>query len=142
MLRIVVPGLPKAQERNRHRIVQPHGKPAFVSNFLPKQTRNEQAVIRDFAKQQMQGRVPFEGPIDLRVVVWVPIPSSWSKKRQAEAETSVLYPTGRPDLDNYLKLGQDALKAIVWRDDSQVVDLHLYKRYSLTPQLVIEIRPI
>lgn len=142
LIRIAVPGTPKPLERNRHRIVRPAGGPAFVSNYLPAKSRNEQAVIRDFAKQAMAGRIPFEGPIDLRIVAWVAIPSSWSQKKQVAALAGEIYPTGKSDLDNYCKLIMDSLKAIVWRDDSQVVDLFAWKRYSLTPQAVVEIRSL
>lgn len=142
LIRVCVPGTPKPQERNRHRIMHPKGGPAFVGNYLPTKSRNEQAVIRDFAKQAMTGRIPFEGPLELRVGVWLAIPTSWSAKKQEQAAIGLLRPIGRPDLDNYLKLCQDALKAIVWRDDSQVVDLFIGKRYSLRPELIIEIRPI
>lgn len=142
LIRIAVPGTPKPLERNRHRIVRPAGGLAFVSNYLPAKSRNEQAVIRDFAKQAMAWRIPFEGPIDLRVGVYLAIPVSWSAKKQEQAAIGLLRPAGRPDLDNYLKLCQDALKAIVWRDDSQVVDLFIGKRYSLRSELIIEVRPI
>lgn len=142
VIRIVVPGTPKPLERNRHRIIAPKGKPAFVGNYLPTKSRNEQAVIRDFGAQAMGGRPPLEGPIDLRVAVYLPIAASWPKKKQQAARDGLIRPAGRPDIDNFIKLAMDAAKNIVWRDDSQVTDVAMWKRFSDQPRLVIEIRPI
>ena len=142
VIRIVVPGTPKPLERNRHRIITPKGKPAFVGNYLPAKSRNEQAVIRDFAARAMEGRPPMEGPIDLRLAVYLPIPASWSKKKQQAARDGTIRPTGRPDFDNFVKLACDAVKDIVLRDDAQITDAAIWKRFSDEPRIVIELRPI
>lgn len=44
------------------------------------------------------------------------------------AKPAKLYPTGKPDLSNLLKMYEDALTHIVWDDDDQVVDLSGSKR--------------
>lgn len=31
----------------------------------------------------------------------------------------------KPDVDNYVKGVKNALKSVIWKDDSQVVDLHV-----------------
>jgi len=49
-------------------------------------------------------------------------------------------PTSKPDGDNNLKLVQDALNEIVWRDDAQVVDARVIKRYAAEPALRIQVR--
>jgi len=142
VIRIVVPGTPKPLARNRHRIITPKGKASFVGNYLPAKSRNEQAVIRVFAAQAMGGRALLEGPIDLRLAVYLPIAASWSKKKKHAARDGSIRPTGRPDIDNFIKLAMDAVKSIVWQDDSQVVTLASWKLYSAEPRLVIEIRQI
>lgn len=142
VIRIVVPGTPKPLERNRHRIITPKGRPSFVGNYLPSKSRNEQAVIRDFAHQAMAGRPPMEGPVDLRVAVYLPIAASWSKKKQAAALAGEIFPIGRPDVDNFVKLALDAVSQICVRDDSQVVSLASWKRFSNEPRLVMELRTV
>jgi Holliday junction resolvase RusA-like endonuclease len=47
-------------------------------------------------------------------------------------------PLTRPDIDNYCKAPLDALNGIVWRDDSQVVELTVSKFYSSRPRLELE----
>jgi Holliday junction resolvase RusA-like endonuclease len=60
------------------------------------------------------------------------IPSSWSKKKHALALRGSLRPTGRPDLDNLAKI-VDALKGVVWVDDSLIVDLHASRSIRRLP---------
>ena len=59
------------------------------------------------------------------MTVYVRLPVSIPKKRWTMA-----FPITRPDVDNYAKLVLDAA-AILWRDDAQVVDLTVRKRYAV-----------
>jgi crossover junction endodeoxyribonuclease RusA len=40
------------------------------------------------------------------------------------------YPTKKPDSTKLLRAVEDALTAIVWIDDAQIVDTHVYKRFG------------
>ncbi len=137
-IRIVVPGAPKAWERAGHRIARKRDGRQFVSSYTPAQTRREQSNIRAFAHKAMDDRPPLTGPIELRFVAYMPIAASWSKKKQADALADRIRPTGTPDLDNCMKQ-VDSFKELVWRDDAQVTDAMLWKRYSDRPRLVIEV---
>ena len=139
-IRIEVPGPPKALERNRHRIVKKRDGSQFVANYLPAKSRAEQSSIRKFAWEVMGNRAPLEGAVDLRVAAYMPVPTSWSKRKQAEALSDQARPTGRPDFDNIIKNVSDAFKEIVWRDDTLVTDAAVFLRYSDRPRLVIEVR--
>ncbi len=44
-------------------------------------------------------------------------------------ESAPQYPTTAPDATKYLRLLEDSLTGIVWRDDAQIVDQHVQKRY-------------
>lgn len=142
-IRLVIPGPPKAWERAGHRIVTTKTGAQFVSSYTPAQTRHEQSFIRAVAYKAMDGHNPLKGPIDLRIVAYVPIGESWSKKKRAAALADEIRPTGKPDWDNLGKSVCDAIKGVVWNDDSQVTDPRgPYKRYSDQPRLVIEIREL
>ena len=141
-LRLVIPGVPRPLERNRTRIVNTKTGGQFVANYLPAQSAREQSVIRKIAYDAMNGRAPLLGPIDLRIVAYMPIPASWSNKKQATALNDKIRPTGRPDWENLAKM-LDGLNGVVWRDDSQITDPRgPYKRYSNRPRTVIEIREL
>lgn len=137
-IKFTVPGKPKPKGRPRFRVVQPKGKKGFVQTYTPKDTENEEGAIRHIAALAMRdaGFAPLCGPLIIQMCAYVPIPTSWSQKKQMEAEMGTIYPTSKPDWDNYAKM-QDALNTICWGDDAQIVDAHVYKRYSRTPRLVV-----
>jgi Holliday junction resolvase RusA-like endonuclease len=59
------------------------------------------------------------------MVFWFERPKSHSKIRRARAEPK----TSRPDIDNLVKLGLDALNGVAYIDDGQVYWLNAEKRY-------------
>ena len=78
-----------------------------------------------------------EGSIHLSIEVLMPIPTSWSKKKQDNSIGRMC--TTKPDVDNIAKIVMDALNGIAWRDDSQVTVLLVTKRYSEQPKLKVRI---
>ncbi|MDP9082454.1 MAG: RusA family crossover junction endodeoxyribonuclease [Pseudomonadota bacterium] len=141
LVKIVIPGEPKGRKVHARAIISKKtGKP-FAMAYTPTDTRNEAAVIRDGAVQAMKGEGPLTGPIDLRLKIFMSLPKTTSKKNRAMALAvpSMLRPTRKPDWDNVGKF-LDQLKGIVWVDDAQVTDAHVFKRFSDQPRLVIEVR--
>lgn len=64
----------------------------------------------------------FTGPVALTVTFYLPRPKSASRR--------VLYPAKRPDVSKLVRSTEDALKHVLWEDDSQVVDLVARKRFA------------
>ena len=124
-----VPGAPRGKGRPRAAVIA--GR-AHV--YTDSKTRSEEAVIRQFAEAALDGRPPYEGAICLTMTAYRAIPTSFSRRKRADAETGYIAPTTKPDADNYLKIC-DALNGITWRDDSQVVTAIVHKRYSERPRL-------
>ncbi|OMD02745.1 RusA family crossover junction endodeoxyribonuclease, partial [Paenibacillus odorifer] len=60
----------------------------------------------------------------------------------AAADRGDILPVTKPDADNYLKGVKDALKGIIWKDDSQVVDAFVRKRYSAQPRIEVKIKQL
>ena len=110
--------------------------------YTPAKTRKFEAHARSMAQLEMDGRPPITGPVSLHVHVELPVPKSWSKRRWQAAIVGDIAPTTRPDIDNYLKAGLDALNGIVIADDSQVVMLVARKVYGVDPKLVLQITPL
>lgn len=139
IVRFVVPGIPKPKLRARSRIVRSRDGRQFVSNYTPASTRSNEAVIRSLAADAMDGMPPVDGPVQVRISILMPIPSSWSKRRQQLALEGIVRPTGKPDLDNIAKSVCDPLNGICYRDDSQIVAAHIWKFYDAAPRLVVEV---
>jgi len=130
-----VPGVPQGK-----------GRPRFVRKtgmaFTPAKTRSYEAEIKAFALDRWGTSDPLTGPLRVRVTAYLPVPKSWSKKKREAALGGEVLPTGRPDVDNYAKAVCDALNEIVYRDDSQVVELVATKAYCQRPRLDVLVDPL
>lgn len=82
--------------------------------------------IRHEAKDAMDGRPPFVGPIRLSVEFRLPVPMSSIRKYQ----WGWLCHTKKPDVDKLFRMMSDALTSIVWKDDSQVCFSAINKVYA------------
>lgn len=134
MIEIVVLGVPVAK-----------GRPRFAKEsghvYTPQKTRNFEAALKYAAEQVMGDKIPLGGPLDLEIIVRLPIAKSWPKKKQAAARSGALRPTKKPDFDNYAKT-VDALNMVVWQDDGQVVEARVRKFYSDKPGMWVRVKPI
>lgn len=129
---VTVEGAPVAKGRPK---LTTKGK--FPRVYTPSKTRAYEDLIRCAAQKQMQDRPPVAGPVLLSVTAYVPMPKRLSKADRSAALDGTLKPVTRPDADNYAKAALDGCNAILFRDDSQVTDLIVRKRYSALPRLVI-----
>ncbi len=129
---VTVPGAPIAKGRPR---ITTKGR--FARAYTPAKTRAYEDLIRCQAQDAMQDRAPFDGPVLLCVTAYVAMPKGFSKAKRADALDGILKPVTRPDADNYAKAALDGCNGILFRDDSQVADLIVRKRYSADPRLVI-----
>jgi len=120
-----IPGRLKGKGRHRSRALSVRGK-TFVQQYADPKTVSAEAMVRSIGAEAMRGRPPAEGPLVLDVEVTLNTPQSWSKKRKASA----IYVTGKPDIDNVVKLLGDSLNGIAWGDDSQLCELHFRRTYS------------
>jgi Holliday junction resolvase RusA-like endonuclease len=112
--------------------------------YLPEKQRDIAAVLRLSASEKMDllCQPPFTGPIRLTMVAEVSVPDSWSNKKRTAALTGALLPIKRPDCSNYLKLAEDCLSKIVFKDDCQIVELQCKKIYSAQPKITVTVEPI
>ena len=104
-----------------------------ISTYTPEKTRNYETLIKDAARQAMGGSEPLETPVSLYLYIRVPIPASATKKRlQAIADGSEK-PIKKPDASNILKSVEDGMNGVVYKDDSQIINIHVTKVFSSEP---------
>ena len=126
-INIFVAGLPVAQPRPRAVAIK--GKARMYSPG----TSNEwkACVIRDL--KQYAGTFPAGVPLRCDLTFYLPRPAGHfrtGKNAGLVKESAPARPTGKPDRDNLDKAVCDAITAAgVWRDDSQVTDGRIRKRY-------------
>jgi Holliday junction resolvase RusA-like endonuclease len=94
-----------------------------------KNTVSQEAAIA----MSEEDRQMFTGPVSLSVIFHLPRPKGHYRTGKNAAElrrTAPEYPITKPDLLKLTRAVEDALTGIVWRDDSQVVEQRLEKRYG------------
>lgn len=111
------------------------GRPKFNMRtghaYTPGKTRSFESELRDLVSQESSWEegtpnmptLPLGGALGVHTIFYLPRPKSVKR----------MYPTTRPDGDNFAKGLLDALNGIVWKDDSQIVDLTIAKRYCDGP---------
>lgn len=129
-----VPGDPVA--KGRAKVSTFGGK---VRAYTPPKTRNYETLVRLACEQAMDGQTPFDGPLYLRMDVYLSIPESWSKRKKAAALEGTVFPTKKPDLSNVLKAVEDGMNSVAYTDDSRIVNLASSKRYSDRPRVEVEV---
>lgn len=137
---IVLNGDPVPWARPRAQIIKKFNRPPYIHFFSDKDVERYRRSISKAALAEVKNARPIEDqPVGIRVRVFLLPPQSWSKKQQARALRDEILPMTRPDADNYLKLILDALNGIVFKDDGQVTDIQVSKRYAERAGIEVEI---
>ncbi|WP_338912759.1 RusA family crossover junction endodeoxyribonuclease [Clostridium perfringens] len=116
---VIVTG--KIRGKARPRICRGHA-------FTPKDTVQYEKLVRECYKQQ-DGRY-LEGSIKALIIAYYKIPKSYSKKCVQAIRDGLEKPTKKPDADNIAKIILDSLNGIAYKDDSQIIELIVIKRYT------------
>lgn len=132
-----VPGAPRGKGSVRARKAG-----SFIQTYMSKEDRAEMLAVGMIARVAMAGRLPFTGPLELKLCAYTPIAKSWSKKQREAALAGEIFPTSKPDTSNIVKLCEDGMNAVVFTDDAQIVKLTAWKIYSSDPRVVIEVSEI
>lgn len=133
MIHLEIEGNPIAKQR-----------PRFAKNgrAYDKQSKEKRItrcqIMNEMANRSILRRL--QGPISIKMIFHMPIPSSWSQRRSK----SVL---GKPhscriDIDNAVKFYFDVMNQLIYDDDAQVSELYCKKIYSDKPRVCIEINEI
>lgn len=136
-IRFTVPGSPQGKGRPRVAVRGGH-----ASLYTPSKTLNYEGLVAHAAQTAMAGRPLLDGPVACAVHIDCAVPASWSQKKQRMALAGEVLPATKPDIDNCCKAIFDGLNNVLWRDDSQVVDLAVRKRYSATPCVRVEVHSL
>jgi len=107
---------------------------SFVKTYDPDKKIND--LIKLQFKNQFHGEL-IEGPIEMDITFFMPIPKSTSKKKRNLMLTNDIKHVKRGDVDNFCKKYLDCLNEIVYKDDSQIWSLVARKLYSENPRIEI-----
>lgn len=100
--------------------------------YTPAKTRMAESSIRaQIVNQLPRGFKPFEQPIFMTICIY--------KSKPKSARKTDVYPSRKPDLDNYIKTVLDAMNTVVFKDDALVCEIRAQKAYDSKPRIEIEI---
>jgi Holliday junction resolvase RusA-like endonuclease len=132
-LRFVVLGL--AQTKGSTRAFVPKGsrRPIIVNDNAKAKVWSQRIAATAQAALAPGGQLPFpDGPVALELTFYFPRPQKFCTRTFAAREVPHVT---RPDADKIARCAVDALTAVVWRDDSQLTDLVVHKRYCAVGEL-------
>lgn len=128
-----VPGIPKAQPRPRAFAKRVGGGRFEARVYDPSTAEGWKSLIATEAKKHIP-ETPFEGPVAMRMVFYLPRPKDHFRKNGDLKETAPGYMLSKPDLDNLEKAVKDALTLLgFWKDDKQVIFVTKKKTYAKSP---------
>lgn len=129
-----VPGRAVAQG-SKVAMTRPNGTIAVVES---RGNREALAAFRADIREEWHRKkgVGWEGKggIGVLIVVTKPRPKSHFTSKGGLVKGAPMRPVTKPDVDKLARAVLDALTGHAFRDDSQVVDLHVVKAYSDTPE--------
>lgn len=122
-----------------------------VSDANPR-AKSWQREVADAAREAMQLSSDWT-PLDVPVLCPVAVSMTFYARRPKGhygtgrnaavlKPSAPLYPIGRPDALKLSRGTEDACTGLVWRDDAQVVDLRIGKRYGLPERCEIVVQTI
>ena len=140
-IEFIVPCVPIAQPRQRHRIVHAGGK-SFASNYTPK----DDPVNAFKAAVQVAAAASYSGPplavpliVDFTFLMPRPQALIWKTKPMPRCPCA----TKKNDRDNLMKSVQDALNGLLWADDGLIYDGRTTKLYAAgdeQPHVIIRVQ--
>jgi Holliday junction resolvase RusA-like endonuclease len=131
-LELLYLGEPKAQARARHS--------RLTNHFFDPSQSLKAWLVEQIQTQLPKNFKPLQDSIEMHCVFYKAPPKSTSKKAKVLMELGIVKCSTKPDLDNYVKLVQDALNQVLYMDDSQITVLSAEKYYSCKPRAKITLR--
>lgn len=119
-----VDGKPTGKGRPR---VAMRGKHPHV--YTPETTRKYEQKVREAFLAEYPDFEPTEHAVELDITASMPIPKSWPKSKKHAAQNGKIEPLSKPDLSNILKIIEDGLNGVAYKDDSQVTVIYGEKEY-------------
>jgi crossover junction endodeoxyribonuclease RusA len=129
-IKFSVKGMPQPKGSARAFIPRGWTRPIITSDN-PK-NRPWASLVNVMAQYNAPKNGPHDGPIGLFLAFKLPKPKSYPKTREIPH-------IKKPDLDKLVRSVKDALKSVMYNDDSQVIQVTAKKEYGDAPGVEIEV---
>ena len=128
MISILIPGRALPEAKKTHPFKKKDGSLGIARHDLAPQV-DYKSRVSNCMYRAMEGRPPLEGPLRLEVTFY--------RLRPKSAPKRVVFPATRPDLNNCVKLIEDAGNKLVWVDDGHIVTEIARKRFGETERVEV-----
>lgn len=138
-----VPGIPKPGGSKRGFMNPRNGRVIITEDC--KKSKDWRASVAQVAHEAMAGRPPLTGPLRLTIRFQFPRPKGhFGSGRNSEKlkDSAPDYHTTKPDTSKVVRSTEDAMKSIVWRDDSQVVTQTATKAFDYAVGAMVRIEEL
>lgn len=142
-----VPGIPATAGSKRPFIYKSKkdGKQRVAMCPDNKRQKPWMSDVKYYAQMAMEGMAPLTGAVKMDVVFGFARPKAHygsGKNNRMLKLGAPKHHTIKPDRTKLLRAAEDALKGVVWIDDSQVVAGDVQKVYSNTPGALVSITTV
>ena len=127
MICFEIPGKPQGKARARTFYNSKLGK---MQSITPENTVLYENLIKHCYLETKCEPFLDKVPLEVEITACFPIPKSATKKDRERIKLMEYYPTMKPDADNIAKVVCDALNGLAYKDDAQVIDLTVHKRFG------------
>lgn len=125
------------EELIQREVLQVIGGQALIARVGQIKRRSFIEAYTDFGGQPI-----FTGPVRVEMEIRHPIRQSWTKAKKAGALGGQVAPTIKSDIDNILKIWFDAFNDCMWKDDTQVIEVHAKKSFAEDPSVLARVIPL
>lgn len=126
------------QGKARPRFTTANGR---VRAITPNKTvKYENGVKWAYKKSCGSQRFEDNTPLKVKITAYYGIPQSKSNSKKEMMRSNKIIPTKKPDCDNVAKAILDALNQLAYKDDAQIAELTVLKRYSDNPRVEVIIQ--
>lgn len=107
--------------------------------YTPNRTKDYEMLIKQYFKIKYPNHKELEGRLSVDIVAYMRIPKNTSKKKTEEMLSGNISPTRKPDIDNIAKSVLDAMNKFVFKDDNQISQMKIEKRYGEIEKIYIKV---
>jgi Holliday junction resolvase RusA-like endonuclease len=112
----------------------------YVQAYTPVKTKTYEDEVRLLATKAKGSGSTLEGSVSVFIYISFSVPQSYSKRKREACLLGKEKHTKKPDLDNVAKAVIDGMNGIIFKDDSQVTNLHVTKSYGEVGKVEVLVR--
>jgi Holliday junction resolvase RusA-like endonuclease len=112
----------------------------YVQTYTPVKTKSYEDEVRLLATKAKGSGSTLEGSVSVFIYISFSVPQSYTKRKREACLSGETKHTKKPDLDNVAKAIIDGMNGIIFKDDSQIINLHVTKVYAEVGKVEVLIR--